>query len=201
MKTKFLFLSAVTALLISCGDKPKEVKEPKSVYINATSNNMWHYYSLQNGKLVDSAIESAENNAIWGARKDWDIAIQRYNIRTNSGAFTTVGAKGGVYTFDENTTFTSVNKVPADASFVVDAAITSAGHGGTTTVIRSEAVVILFKKNADGSLIMPPVYLPAPVYIFRSADGNKYHKVLFTQYINDNGASGHVMFDVAEVEK
>ncbi|MDR0763017.1 MAG: HmuY family protein [Bacteroidales bacterium] len=201
MKTKLLFLSAVTALLISCdNDKPK-VSEPTSVYINATSSKLWHYYSLQDGKLVDSASESTENNAIWAARKDWDIAVQRYNIRTNSGEFTTASAKGGVYTFDENTTFESVEKVPSGASFVEDKAITSTGMGGTTTVVRSEATVILFKKNSDGSLIMPPVYLPAPVYIFRSADGNNYYKVGFTQYVNENAVTGHVMFDMAKIEK
>jgi hypothetical protein len=182
----------------SYDDKPK-VGKTKSVYIDATSNTAWHYYSLQNGQLVGSADESTDNNAVWSARQDWDIAIRRYNIRTNSGAFTTASAKGGVFAFDGNTTFESVNKVPTDALFEVDTAITSSGMGGTTTIVRSEATVIVFEKNPDGSLVMPPVYLQAPVYVFRTAGGNNYYKVQFTQYVNDTGATGHVAFDMAEI--
>jgi hypothetical protein len=205
MKTKFLFLSAAAALLISCGDKPKDnpkTGETKSVYIDATSCTAWHYYSLQDEKLVGSADESAENNAVWGARKDWDIAIRRYNVRTNSGAFTTADAKGGVFTFDGNTTFESINKIPDGASFVEDVAVTSTGMGGTTTVVRSEATVILFQQKPDGSgPVMPPVYLPAPVYAFRTADGNNCYKVQFTQYVDEEGATGHIKFDMAQIEK
>lgn len=72
--------------------------------------------------------------------------------------------------------------------------------GGTTTTVKSEATVIRFKTNADGSLVMPPVYLQAPVYLFRSADGEKTYKVLFTQYKNDESESGHVQFDWKQIK-
>jgi hypothetical protein len=180
-------------------------------YIDASASTTWHYFSLATGKVVGSADESAENNAVWAARTDWDIAVQRYKVRTNSGEFTTAGAQGGVYTFDAkdtdangnilvSTPFASVQNVPA-VEFTADKAVTAAGMGGTTTTtVLSTAVVVQMWRNANG-LIMPPDYRPAPVYIFRSADGKNYYKVQFTQYQNEDKASGHVKFNVAQIYK
>ena len=119
---------------------------------------------------------------------------------TNSGEASSTGAKGGVYTFDSTVTFDSVAEVPAGATFSTDKAVTSEGMGGTTTTVKSEATVILFKTDAEGNKVMPPVYLQAPVYLFRSADGNHCYKVLFTQYQDENKESGHVIFSFAEVK-
>ncbi|MDR0938348.1 MAG: HmuY family protein [Mediterranea sp.] len=178
------------------GNQPGETKE---MDIDASSKTEWHYYSFATGTVVGSADESEANNAAWGARKDWDIAIQRYNIRTNSGSFTTAGAKGGVCTLDAKTSFASLKALPEGATFAEDKAITSEGMGGTTTTVCSEATVILFKTDDSGSLVMPPVYLPAPVYIFRTASGTDYYKVRFTQYQDENKVAGKVRFDAAQL--
>ena len=157
-------------------------------------------FSFAEGKVVGSGKEDETDNAAWAARTDWDIAINRYSIRTNSGEASSTGAKGGVYTFDSTVTFDSVAEVPAGATFSTDKAVTSEGMGGTTTTVKSEATVILFKTDAEGNKVMPPVYLQAPVYLFRSADGNHCYKVLFTQYQDENKESGHVIFSFAEVK-
>ena len=205
-KTSIFLTATLFAFALSSCSKPDDDNNNSSedttvseVSINATSSTAWNYYSFAEDKVVGSADESEENNAVWAARKDWDIAIRRYNIRTNSGEFTSVNAKGGVYTFDKNTSFASVSSLPNGARFVEDKIITSTGMGGSSSVIRSEATVILFKENEDGSLVMPPVYLPAPVYIFRTADGNHYYKVEFTQYKDENDVAGHVKFNRAKV--
>jgi hypothetical protein len=199
----FVCVAALTSAFVSCSkDDDEEDPKPgatKEAYIDATSSTAWNYYSLAEERVVGSADESVENNAAWAARKDWDIAVRRYNIRTNGGEFTTAGTKGGVYTFDGQTSFASILKVPEGVSFVADKAVTSAGMGGTTTVIRSVAQVVILKANDDGSLIMPPVYLQAPVYIFRTADGANYYKVQFTQYQNEASATGHVKFDLSKI--
>lgn len=186
-------------LAVSCQKAGNgETSVDESSYINATEDNVWQYFSFEQKKVIGSADDSA--NSEWFARKDWDIAVCRYSIRTNSGAATTVGASGGVYTFDEGVTYSSVSSVPSGAVFVEDKEVTSSGMGGTTTTVKSEATVIRFKTNADGSLVMPPVYLQAPVYLFRSADGEKTYKVLFTQYKNDESESGHVQFDWKQIK-
>ncbi|MDR2466458.1 MAG: HmuY family protein [Prevotellaceae bacterium] len=201
----FFSIAALTATIFTSCSKDKDdnkAEQPGATtesYIDASSNTAWHYYSFGEDKVLGSADESAENNAAWAARKDWDIAVRRYNIRTNSGEFTAAGAKGGVATQGTGVTFESLQKVPAGAIFVGDKAVTSSGMGGTTTVVRSEATVILFKQNEDGSLVMPPVYLPAPTHIFRTADGENYYKVRFTQYQNAESVTGHVKFDRAKI--
>lgn len=198
MKKVFLTLALAIVALVACtknDESTKGTEETKEAYIDATSKTAWNYYSLTEGKLVGTG----EDNS-WFLRTDWDFAINRYFIRTNSGAATEANAKGGVYTFPVSVAFNSVTALPEGVQFVADKAITSEGMGGATTVIRSEAEVILFKKNEDGSTMMPPVYLQAPVYIFRTADGAQYYKIQFTQYQDDNKVSGHVKFYSTQIK-
>lgn len=206
MKTKMIF-SALFAVAIlgftSCSKEDKASQPPtetKETYIDATSKTTWHYFSLAENKIVGTGQENATDNQAWSARTDWDIAVNRYTLRTNSGASSSIGAQGGVHTFPAATTFGSVLSLPSDAVFVADKSVTSQGMGGaTTTVVRSEAAVILFKMNDDGSTIMPPVYLQAPVYVFRTANGQDHYKVQFTQYQDENKATGHVKFYSAKI--
>jgi hypothetical protein len=203
MMKKAIYLLAIALITMSScteDDPPPKTGEIKTISIDASSNTTWHYYSFSSEKVIGTGEEDSSSNASWFARSDWDIAIQRYSVRTNSGDATSVGSKGGVYTCDESITFSGLEEVPEGASFETDETITKSGHGGTTYEITlSTAQVIQFKKNQDGSLVMPPVYLPSPVYIFKTADGAKNYKVNFTQYINEDGASGHVEFDVAQL--
>ena len=204
MKKTIYLLAFALFILASCeketNDDPKpKTGETKTISIDATSRTSWHYYSFSKEKVIGTGEEDSTSNASWFARDDWDIAIMRYSVRTNSGDATTVGAKGGVYTCDEDIKFATLEEVPGGAVFETDKTITKGGHGGSYEIVLSTAQVIQFKKEEDGSLVMPPVYLPSPVYIFKTADGNSYHKVNFTQYINDDGVSGHVEFEVAEL--
>lgn len=206
MRTKIslsaLFAVAILGLTSCSNDNSTELPpvETKEAYINATSKTTWYYFSLAENKVIGTGEENTTDNATWAARKDWDVAVNRYLIRTNSGAATSASAQGGVYTFGASTTFNSVTTVPAGASFVTDKAISSEGMGGaTTTTVKSEATVIVFKTNEDGSMIMPPVYLQAPVYIFRTANGKENYKIQFTQYQDENKVTGHVKFYSAKI--
>lgn len=222
MKKTFILLS-LTVLAFTLGscsknDDPTPPGETQEAYIDATSSTTWNYYSFAEGKIIGSADESEENNAAWGIRKDWDIAIRRYHVRTNSGEFTKVNSQGGVYmylcakadgdiyVFDEKIPFSSVMNVPLNIEFKTDKSITHAGMGGDITLVRSEVETMKMKKKWDDTnkqwvTEMPPVYLKAPLCIFRSADGNHYYKVEFTQYMNDEGKTGHVKFNVAKITK
>ncbi len=201
MKKLFFTLALAAVALVSCNkdEETPAVVETNSTYVDATSQTTWHYYSLSDNKVIGTGEETVEDNAKWFARTDWDIAICRYNVRTNSGDATTANAKGGVaittkYTLDE------VTAVPADAEFNADEAVTSTGMGGiTTTKIFSDATVIQFKKDAEGNSIMPPVYEQSPVYVFRTADGAANYKVIFTQYVNAESVTGHVKFNSTQL--
>jgi hypothetical protein len=212
--TLFLAFALCASMFVSCDKDDDKPNNPESVvvekYINATSQTDWHYYSFAKGELVGSAAESVENSAIWGARTDWDIAIQRYKIRTNSGQFTTVGAQGGVYLFDTNladtfgnitpaTKFESVAKLPSGVEFAVDGLLpTDKPGGGSVDVIRAKPQVVQIWSNGQ-TPTGPPDYRPSPVMIFRTADGKSYYKVEFTAYKNDQDTSGHVTFSLAQI--
>jgi predicted small lipoprotein YifL len=196
----FLVVMALFALSACEEEKDPIVLPSGDISIDATSSSTWHYYSFEEEEVIGSGEEDSATNAAWFARDDWDIAIKRYNVRTNSGPATSIGSKGGVHTCDEGITFESLESVPSDATFEVDEVVTVRGHGGSVSqIIQSTAQVIQFQKNPDGSLVMPPVYLPSPVYIFKTADGEKTFKVNFTQYKNEGGESGHVKFDFAQI--
>ncbi len=217
MKTKFLlFATAILALSFTSCDNddstPTPPGETTEAYINASSSTIWQYYSFAENKVVGSAEGNDENDAAWAKRKDWDIAIRKMYVRTNSGTSTAVSANGGVFSFDINnkdkagnitatTSFSSVQNVPDEAVIAPDAIVTYASMGGSITTSQSSVVVTAMKKNEDGTTIMPPVYLKSPVYIFRTANGNTYYKVDFTQYQNDSGTAGHVKFNFAQLYK
>jgi hypothetical protein len=200
-KLLYLFIAISFIAYTSCkddDDTPTGAGETLSQYIDASSKTTWHYFSFKNGVEVGTGEETVTDNTTWFARTDWDIAICRYYIRTNSGAATSVGSQGGVFTCDENVNFTSLEVVPDGAVVVGDKAVTITGHGGTSSeVVESTAQVIQFKLDEDGSMVMPPVYLQSPVYIFKTADGKETYKVNFTQYVNEEGTTGHVKFDYA----
>ena len=168
---------------------------PKSGYVNATSKTDWHYYSLADNKLVGSGDASTE--AEWFGRSDWDIALSRMNIRTNSG--TSNNKQGGIYVCPSDVKFDDVVAIPADTLFMQDRLITASGMGGTTTLSRSEQWSVKFSTNADGSLIMPPVYNPTNVYLVRSADGQSVYKLYYYSYQNDQGVTGHLKFNLTKL--
>jgi len=198
MKKSILIIATLASLaLLSCNKTEQPGGETSEAYIDATSKTTWTYFSLSEGKVTGTGEENETDNAIWATRTDWDFAVCRYNVRTNSGKATSVGAKGGVYVSSES--FDELKSVPKGATFEADDVVTSSGMSGTTSVVQSSATVITFMTNDDGSKVMPPVYLKAPVYIFRSADGKKHFKVEFTQYQNEDKVTGHVKFKFAGI--
>lgn len=201
MKKFFALALAVMSIAsTACKKEGNKTTAPtKEMSVDATSKDTWNYISLATGEVIGTGADTEADNAKWRASKDWDMAVCRYSLRFNGGESTTAGAQGGVYTFPADVTFSSVTEVPADAIFATDKTVTSEGMSGTTVTVKSDATVILFKKNPDGSSVMPPVYLQAPVYAVRSADGTKIYKVQFTQYKDENNVSGMVMFDYASL--
>lgn len=204
MKKSYLFIVMTLFAFVACDNGEEEqlpgAGETQTLAVDASESGVWQYISLAHGYL-GSGNDDDTDNETWAAQTNWDIAIGRYSVKTNSGTSSSVNSAGGVYTFDETIEFASITTVPSDATYTVDKIDVSYGYGGAETqVSKSTAQVIQFKTDADGSMVMPPVYLQSPVYLFRTANGTSQYKVLFTQYVNAEGNAGYVEFDYAEVQ-
>lgn len=199
----FAFL-AMTVISTACsksddGNDGPVVGDTKEASVDATANGVWQYFSFADGKVIGSGDGTEDTK--WFASDAWDMALSRYSLRFNGGAAYTSGGLGGVYTCDGSLSFASILSVPEGVTFATDETITTEGMAGTTTTVKSKAEAIVFKTDADGNKVMPPVYLKAPVYIVRTADGEHYYKVEFSQYKDENNVSGMIKFDYAEIER
>ena len=169
------------------GEKPQTTQVVKVVLSRKTDyGNDWIYFSLKDGKELAGIDESnrMENH-------DWDLAFNRYNVRTNSGK--SGSGKGGVMDTGK-THMAEVTEVPA-GEFTVDVMgeITKDMSGFPPPSMESPLNEVL------GEAIFfqgpPPEYIPNNhIYIVRTADG-KYAKVKITGFHNDRGQSGYVNFE------
>ncbi len=207
MKKIILSLALVTSIFTSCDEKdpitpptPPEVTPEVvvDVEMDATSKTVWHYYSFAKAKIVGSG--AAIDDTKWAENKEWDIAISRYKVRTNSGTsgnalsglYSHVDADGKNIPYD----FVAFTTVPTTATFVKDVVVTEETMaGGTTTESKSTAVVAVMAAG------MPPVWKKSPLYIFPCADGENHYKVEFLSYKNSANVSGQISFRFSKITK
>ncbi len=147
----------------------------------------WIYFSFKEGKEVNVSEDTHTTDATW------DLAFNRYNIRTNSGL--SGNGKGGAYDAGA-VEFASVQSAPT-SGYVIDTKyeISDIGTGFPPPTKMSTANVELCK--AIGFTGPPPAYTPNEhVYVVKTADG-KYAKVIFTSFYDDKGNSGFISFTYA----
>lgn len=123
---------------------------------------------------------------------DWDVAFNRYYVKTNSG--TSGKGKGGCIDSEE-TGFDAVT-VDKNAAFTVDDSLsimTTMGKNGKDSYnpeIECEGSNSwAWYKYMEGVW-----YYNHHVFIFRSADGQNCAKVIFDTYKDQMGNSGHITF-------
>ena len=146
--------------------------------------NDWIYWSFDKRAEVEVKEEEHENDL------SWDIAFNRYNIRTNSG----LSGKGKGGALDtEKINLSEVSAVPA-GDFTTDekGKITSRFTGSGVEEVESTYNMLL--KNAIKFQGPPPTYTPNNhVYIVKTADG-KYAKVQFLSFYSKRGEAGYMSF-------
>jgi hypothetical protein len=129
----------------------------------------------------------------------WDIAFERFKVKTNSGASNSLGKGGACSTGTTN--FQSISKVsdsPTTCDFKVDESNVTVNVGDNVT--GSQGAV--FGLPYIGSPVLRDWYnytigelTPSnKVYIVRSSDGFSFYKIQIRGYYNSAGTSGFITF-------
>lgn len=159
------------------------------VYVDATSYSRWIYIDFHSQK-----IDSAEITPDAQVPENWDIAIHRYDVKTNEGTVLETGFTGlstllssgsmpqGNYVADEWTT----DKIIIDMSTMAD---------GYLGYAESDYNAELSKwLNVDKSS-MPPIYTPSnKVYLLKLKDGT-IAAIRLKSYMNAIGVKGYMTLD------
>jgi len=182
---KIAFFSGIIFILLLACDK-EDTNTPinsQTTEVNATNANTWKYFSFDKNDTV-SIVDPANS-------LEWDIAFQRYRIRTNSGLAGN-GLWGAANSYSTGQAgFDALKTVSDTSTFVVDTLVDIAVQMGFDTYIINPVLYTWFTLEfaAQGTQIVPTDY----IYIVRTATG-KYAKVWFKSYYSATNASGYMNF-------
>lgn len=105
-----LLVSSLHACAKETGPQGEKPLESSTAMIEASEDH-WTYFSFVTGEVVGtSRLGSSAEDGEWASRSDWDIALCRDMIRTNSG--TSGQGNGGIIMID-NTEFGDIDHAPA----------------------------------------------------------------------------------------
>jgi hypothetical protein len=182
MKKTGLILAVFAIFFSSCKkDNNTPAIEEQTFEVKSTSSTAWKYFSFEANDTVQ--VADPENST------NWDLAFQRYRIRTNSG-LSGHGSGGAANSYQKGQSGFDALKAVADTStFVTDDSISVAVIQGYATYIVNPLLYTWFSLefSAQGTLIVPSDY----VYIVRTSTG-KYAKVWFKSYYSATNQSGYV---------
>ncbi len=190
-----MLLGLCLLCLVSCNSAPVSQDDPTStvyqptapqpqevgarlvgpiVYtIDARSRDVWMYFDFARGAVV--ALQNPKTER-------WDLAFQRYVIRTNGGQ-TNPAAQGALFSLPERA-LAAVTKVPEQAIFVSDI------HPKN----RPSSYNPLTEKWFDYSYLANVLAPKALVYIVRTHNG-KYAKMRILSYYCMNKSAGCLTFE------
>jgi hypothetical protein len=119
----------------------------------------------------------------------WDLAFQRYRIRTNGG-LSGNGSGSAANSYQKGQTgFDALSAVSDTSTFIKDTSISMAIQQGYANYIVSPVLYTWFSLQfaTQGTQIVPSDY----IYIVKTGTG-KYAKVWFKSYYNAYATSGYV---------
>jgi hypothetical protein len=180
---KQVFLSAIIIVLFfAC--KKTDTKAPiqaQTFEIKSTSSTSWKYFSFASNDTV--TITDPANST------GWDLAFQRYRIKTNGGlSGNGLGSAANSYQKGQPG-FDALGIVSDTSTFINDSSISIAVQQGYATYIVNPALYTWFSLQfaTQGTQIVPSDY----IYIVKTATG-KFAKVWFKSYYNAYASSGYV---------
>ena len=172
---------------------PQGAKEVKD--LDASDQQKWVYFSFTKGTVVEITNPKTTDD-------DWDIAFNRYNIRTNGG----VSGKGEAEVVNTNSKdFAAVTKAPAEG-YEKDKKFTEVGRPApgqtqpSITEVEKNPVIsgTVMVENSKGwyNYNRPKQGENTPHFEIKTAKGNKYVKIQLTSYTKSDqpDKSGFITF-------
>jgi hypothetical protein len=182
---KIIFLSAIIVLSLSAckKDNSNPPIQAQTFEINSTGSTTWKYFSFASNDTVTIA-DPASSSA-------WDLAFQRYRIKTNGG-LSGSGSGSAANSYQKGQTgFDALKVVPDTTTFAQDASISIAVQQGYATYVVNPSLYTWFSLEfaTQGTQIVPTDY----IYIVKTGTG-KYVKIWFKSYYSTTNLSGYVTF-------
>jgi len=184
MKTKIILFLSLIGLFSAC--KKEENNPPISVQtfeVKANSSTTWKYFSFEKNDTVSISDPLTSS--------DWDLAFQRYRIKTNGGlSGNGMGSAANSYKKGQ-AGFDALTAVSDTASFTIDSSIQIAVQQGYASYVVNPELYSWFaiEMAAQGTQIVPSDF----IYVVRTASG-KYAKIWFKSYYSATNTSGFVTF-------
>ena len=182
MKKHVLLTSIILVSFFAC--KKTETKAPilaQTFEINSTASTAWKYFSFATNDTV--TVSDPTNSTAW------DLAFQRYRIKTNGGlSGNGLGSAANSYQKGQ-TGFDALNIVSDTSTFIKDASVSIAVQQGYATYVVNPVLYTWFSLEfaTQGTQIVPSDY----IYIIKTATG-KYAKIWFKSYYSATNLSGYV---------
>jgi hypothetical protein len=182
---RLVYLSVcMIGILIACKkEESAPAIQPQTFEINSTGTATWKYFSFAKNDTISVSDPAASS--------EWDLAFQRYRIRTNGGrSGHSIGGAANSYKKGQ-TGFDALNLVPDTANFATDDSVKIAVQYGYATYIVNPVLYTWFSIElaAQGTQIVPSDY----VYIVETGTG-KFAKVWFKSYYSATNEGGHITF-------
>jgi len=182
---KYVFLSAILiALFVSCKkENTTPAIEAQTFEVNSTSSTAWKYFSFAINDTI-TVTDPSTSTA-------WDLAFQRYRIKTNGG-LSGNGSGSAANSYKKGQTgFDELTVIPDTTSFVSDASISIAVQQGYASYIVNPTLYTWFTLEfaTQGTQIVPSDY----IYFIKTGTG-KYTKIWFKSYYSATNLSGYVTF-------
>ena len=198
MKKVFLSLVFGALTLASCSRDdnnevtPNVTDNSKEATVDASTSGTWKYFSFEKGAEV--TVTDPENDLTW------DIAFQRYYIKTNSGV--SGNGNGGVFKTDSKE-LSALKQAPTTGYTADDKKETvQLGYPPVNTELSYNSIISGGMKSVNGYVAYDPALAAqgkSPytvnkwVYVVKTAKG-EYVKLQVVDYLDAKNKGGHPKF-------
>ena len=198
MKKVFLSLVFGALTLASCSRDdnnevtPNVTDNSKEATVDASTSGTWKYFSFEKGAEV--TVTDPKNDLTW------DIAFQRYYIKTNSGV--SGNGNGGVFKTDSKE-LSALKQAPTTGYTADDKKETvQLGYPPVDTELSYNSIISGGMKSVNGYVAYDPALAAqgkSPytvnkwVYVVKTAKG-EYVKLQVVDYLDAKNKGGHPKF-------